>query len=111
MTEAARVVLGLHKHAAALEAKHEAERLTMAKSVREQKDAAVRDIDNTYERKRVQLLQAQAREAAAYRKETGQIATNEFERSAWEKIRKARERREEEKKRGRDRDGGRERDG
>jgi hypothetical protein len=56
------------------------------------------------------LLQEQTREAAAYRKETGQIATDEFERRAWERIREARQRREEERQRGRVRDAGRETD-
>jgi hypothetical protein len=46
------------------------------------------------------LLQAQAREAAAYRRETGQLAIDEFERRA----REARQRREEEKRRDRDRE-------
>jgi hypothetical protein len=52
----------------------------------------------------------EAREAAAYPRETGHIATDQFEREAWERIRQARERREAEKERGKDRDGGRERD-
>jgi hypothetical protein len=110
LTEAARVVLGLHKHAAALEARHEAERQSFAKSVRQQKDAAIGDIDRTYDRKRVELLQAQAREAAAYSKETGLVAPNDFERRAWERIRQARQRREAEKERSKERDGGRERE-
>jgi len=56
----------------------------------------------------------EGRDEAQFRKEaeqqTRQTLSDEFERRAWERIREARQRREDEKKRGKDRDPGRERE-
>jgi hypothetical protein len=51
----------------------------------------------------------EGRDVREVRRETGPAMRDEFERRAWEKIREAKKRNEDERKRGKDRDGGRER--
>ena len=52
---------------------------------------------------------AQRRDTQQFRRGAGPAVRDEFERRAWEQIREAKKRHEEEKKRGKDRDSGRKR--
>jgi hypothetical protein len=138
MADALRAVFGRDNPHGALSRKHEAERKALATEIRQQTRAAVRNLERGYQKELGRLETAPAQETrtlaerhskasqeraraikegrdeAQFRKESEQgsrqTLSNEFERRAWERIREARQRREDEKKRGKDRDPGRERE-
>lgn len=129
---ALKALTGFHGHKRSLAERHEQERRALAREVRAQTLAAMRETNHGYLRELGRLKQAQAQERQTlaqeqslqsqelarairdgrdreqFRKEQGPSATEEFERRVKARADAVKKRREEERRR--DRDGGRERE-